>query len=121
MRKLTAFIFLMVFFNTAMAEDFKYPYKQSDEREPFTSLLTDKGESTLMVKQEKEKEVVKPVEEAIVLQGIIFSADGATVIINNEMYHEGDSFGKYTIKQIAPDGIIAASDGQEHFIKWGER
>ena len=41
-----------------------------------------------------------------------------TVIINNEMYDEGDGFEGYVIKEIEAQGIIVEKEGEEYFLKW---
>jgi hypothetical protein len=109
MKKL--FLFILFFSNlasVALGENFIYPFGNAD-RDPFYPLLTDKG--IILIK--KATDIT-----ALVLQGIMFSNTDASVIIKNEIYHEGDFVDKYKIIKITTSGITITDNTQEYFIKW---
>ena len=96
---------------TLRADDFKYPCAPG-ERDPFTALVNDRGDVVI-----HEETGISD----IVLQGIMFSPDSSTVVINNDIYREGDYIGKHKIKKIEQNGVIIESGGKEYFIKWEEQ
>ena len=108
MKKILAFIFLMVCGFTLFAQEFKYPYAPG-ERDPFTPLINDRGDVVI-----HEDTGIND----IVLQGIMYSPDSSTVVINNEIYRVGDFIGKHKLKKVEPNGVLIESSGQEYFIKW---
>jgi len=110
MRLLLICYFFIFSFN-GFAENYNYPFSSAD-RDPFVSLLNDKGE--LAIKKPAQESVAD-----ITLQGIMFFGNEGTVIINNDMYHTGDTIGKYKIIKIETNGITVTDNNQEHFIPWG--
>ncbi|MCP4653385.1 MAG: general secretion pathway protein GspB [Candidatus Omnitrophica bacterium] len=98
--------FLVISF---VAGAFDYPHTTLSSRDPFYPLINEKGEITIR----EEKGIGD-----IMLQGIIYLPEGSSVIIDNRMFGEGDSFEKYKIKKIEERGIILENDGKEYFLKW---
>jgi len=96
---------------TLFAEEFKYPCAPG-ERDPFTALVNDRGDVVI----HEETGITD-----IVLQGIMYSPDSSTVVINNEIYRAGDFIGKHKLKKIEQNGVLIESNGQEYFIKWEEQ
>jgi hypothetical protein len=93
---------------TLFAEDFKYPCAPG-ERDPFTALVNDRGDVVI-----HEETGIND----LALQGIMYSPDSSTVVINNDIYRVGDFIGKHKIKKIEQNGVLIESGGQEYFIKW---
>ena len=108
MKKFLLLIILLVCGLTLFAEEFKYPHA-AGERDPFTPLVNDRGDVVI-----HEDTGIND----IVLQGIMYSPDSSTVVINNEIYRTGDFIGKHKLKKIEPNGVFIVSGGQEYFIKW---
>lgn len=86
-----------------------YPYTIS-ERDPMSPLINEQGE--ILLKTETHEELT------IVLQGIMFSQNESTVIINDEIYRQGDYVGKNFIKKIEPNGVLVENEDKEYFLKW---
>ena len=93
---------------TLFSEELKYPYGPG-ERDPFTPLVNDRGDIVI-----HEETGISD----LVLQGIMYSPDSSTVVINNEIYRVGDFIGKHKLKKIEPNGVSIESGGKEYFIKW---
>jgi hypothetical protein len=96
---------------TVVEGEFKYPYRALTDRDPMYPLVNERGEILI-----KEKKVVGD----LIIQGIIYSPPESVVVINNEMYQEGDDFEEYKIKKIEPNGIIFQKNSEEYFLKWEE-
>ena len=103
-----AVIFIVLAFS-AGAEEAKYPYSPFTDRDPLYPLVNERGD--ILVKEKREV-------GDIIIQGIIYSGDNSSVIINNEIFYQGDVYEEYTIKKIEPGGIIFEKDGGEYFLKW---
>ena len=108
MKKLWLLAILTTWTLTLCAESFQYPYTPG-ERDPFTPLVNDRGDVVI-----REEAGISD----IVLQGIMYSPGSSTVVINNDIFHEGDFIGKHKLKKIKPNGVIMISGGEEYFIKW---
>src|SRR5262249_53258136 len=50
------------------------------------------------------------------VQGIIWSEDHPLVVIEGDLFKQGDMVDQYTIKEIAHDGITVESGGTTQFI-----
>ena len=93
----------------SMAEHFTYPYESFKERDPFRPLINDLGE--ILIKEKKDM-------GDFILQGILYDPGGSRVIINNEVYKEGDVVEEYTIKTIERFKVIFEKEGVEFILKW---
>ena len=111
MKRIIIVIIFNLFIFLAAAEDYDYPYRNVVERDPLRSLVNEDGK--ILIREDREV-------GDLFLQGIIDSPEGSVVIINNEMFHEGDVFEKYKIKKIKGKGVIIEKGGKEYFLKWEE-
>lgn len=91
------------------SHDYVYPYRMLKDRDPFASLVSERGDILVRDKREMGE---------FLLQGIIYTPPESKVIINNEMFSEGDSVSEYTIKKIEPYRVIFDKDGEESILKW---
>ncbi len=101
------------------ADDYQYPYSAAQERDPLNPWVNDKGELLLKEEVAVNTNTNNTAEPTVNLQGIMFSNGGSTVIINNEIYREGDYVGKSRIKKIEQNGVVIEGNGKEYFLKWG--
>ena len=99
----------IVFIFSVRAEDIEYPYSPFTDRDPLYPLVNERGE--VLVREKREV-------GDIIIQGIIYSEQDSSVIINNEIFRQGDIYEAYTIKKIEPDGIIFEKDGNEYSLRW---
>lgn len=110
------FVFVVLFTAVifgVVAQNSDYPYSPITDRDPLYSLINEKGEINV---REDNTEIGD-----IFLQGIIYSPGGGSmVIINKEMFNEGDNFEGYIIKKIEPNGIFLEKGEEEYFLKWEE-
>jgi len=95
----------------AQAKDYKYPYSSFKERDPFKPLVNKRGNILI-----REKKGIGD----FLLQGIMYSPKGSQVIINNEVFKEGDIVEGYKIKRIDVYKVIFEKKGEEFVLKWGE-
>lgn len=94
------------------AGDFQYSYSPVTDRDPLYPLINEKGEITIRENKELGD---------IFLQGILYSqGQDSIVIINKEIFHEGDNFEGYKIKKIQSNGIFLEKEQEEYFLKWEE-
>ena len=101
----------LFFAGTLWAQDkYIYPYTASD-RDPMQPLINERGEIVIKVETSGVTDIV--------LQGIMFSEIESTVIINNEIYRQGDTIGNKKLIKIEPNGVIIESEGKEYFLNWG--
>lgn len=106
------FIFILSIFGFYLgAEDFKYPYNALTERDPLRPLINERGE--ILIKDKNDM-------GDLFLQGVIYSPQGGTAIINNEMFVEGDMIGVYKVKRIEAKGVFLEKDGEDLYLKWEE-
>lgn len=110
-RLFPAIIFNLVFL-FCRAEDYKYPYSATQDRDPFLPLVNERGQ--ILIAEEKEM-------SDILLEGIIYSPQDSTAIINSEPFKEGDIFGDYKIIKIEPSKVLLRKDGEEFILKWEEK
>jgi len=95
---------------SAPAKDYKYPYSSFKERDPFRPPVNERGE--ILIKEKKGM-------GDFVLQGIMYSPKESQVIINNEVFKEGDTVEGYRIKKIDAYKVIFEKNGEEFVLKWG--
>lgn len=95
---------------SVLAEEFKYPYT-AGERDPFAPAVNERGDIVI-------REAASGLSD-ITLQGIMYSPGASAVVINKDIYREGDYIGKYHIKKIDQNSVTLENDGKEYFIKWG--
>ena len=83
----------------------KFVYPKDIEREPFESLVDPAGMLNVkMVRQEGD----------LKLTGIVYGGNTPdVVVINNEVFYEGDIIGVYQVKTIAPDRVKLKSEARE--------
>jgi len=83
----------------------KFVYPSDVEREPFESLVDKTGMlSVKMVRQEGD----------LKLTGIVYGGNTPdVVVINNEVFYEGDIIGVYQIKKILSDRVALKSPEKE--------
>jgi hypothetical protein len=55
-------------------------------------------------------------EDGLVLQGVIYSGDMKSVLIDDKFYKVGETVGPYTILEIRPNGFLGTTEGREQFI-----
>ena len=103
-------LFSVITFST-QAKRYEYPYSSFKERDPFKPLVG-KGGNILI----REKKGIGD----FILQGIMYSPKGSQVIINNEVFKEGDIVEGYKIKRIDVYKVIFEKKGEEFVLKWGE-
>ncbi len=105
----------MLLFNffvcSVWAQNYKYPYSSFRERDPLKPLVDESG--NILIKERKQM-------GDFFLQGIIYSPTGSQVIINNEVYREGDKIEEYKIKKIEAYQVIFEKEGEEFILKWEE-
>ncbi len=94
----------------ASAKGYKYPYSSFKERDPLKPLINERGEVLI-----KEKKGIGN----FILQGIMYSPKESQVIINNEVFKEGDTVEGYRIKKIDAYKVIFEKNGEEFVLKWG--
>ena len=83
----------------------KFVYPKDVEREPFEALIDPSG--TLNVKMVRQEGDLK-------LTGIVYGGNTPdVVVINNEVFYEGDIIGVYQIKTIASDRVRLQSQEKE--------
>jgi type II secretory pathway component PulC len=129
MKKLLLILIFISFFGVnAFSKTYEYPHDPEKARDPMDALIDNDGkllsEKKLEAEKKKQEEEARKVVQQkkatdLVLQGIIFTTSGGTVIIHNEIYYEGDIVDKMKILKIAQNGITVLEGDQEHFIKWG--
>lgn len=93
----------------ACAQEYSYPYDSFKDRDPLKPLVSEHGD--LLIRERKEM-------GEFLLQGIIYAPPNSKVIINNEMFSEGDSVSGYTIKKIEPYRVVFDKEGEESILKW---
>ena len=112
--EITSILVFLFFFGTivffAPAKDYKYPYSALKERDPFRPLVNERGDILI-----REKKGIGD----FALQGIMYSPRGSQVIINNEVFQEGDTVAGYKIKKIDAYKVIFEKNGEEFVLKWG--
>ena len=102
-------LFSVVTFST-QAKGYEYPYSSFKERDPFKPLINKRGDILI-----REKKGIGD----FVLQGIMCSPKESQVIINNEVFKEGDIVEGYRIKKIDVYKVIFEKKGEEFILKWG--
>ena len=90
-------------------QSYKYPYSSFRERDPFKPLVDENGQ--ILIKERRHL-------GDFLLQGIIYSPGGSQVVINNEVYKEGDNVEGYKVKKINAYGVIFEKNGEEFILKW---
>jgi type II secretory pathway component PulC len=112
MRYFFSLIFLLSCVSICLAQEgYQYPYSALKERDPFRPLISDNGDILIREKREQGN---------FLIQGIIYSGQESTVVINNEIYTAGDIIDGYTIKKIEPYEVIFDKDGIESVVQWEE-
>jgi hypothetical protein len=87
------------------AKKSKFVYPKDVMREPFESLVDASG--TLNVKMVRQEGDLK-------LTGIVYGGNTPdVVVINNEVFYEGDIIGVYQVKKISPDRVRLMSAEKE--------
>ncbi|MFH1767733.1 MAG: hypothetical protein ABH858_01045 [Candidatus Omnitrophota bacterium] len=109
MRQVVLFLILVFSAINLKGQDSLYPYNSPADRDPMSALVDEKGRILI----EEKKDI-----EDFVLQGIMYSPQGSVVIINGEMFKEGDKSQDYIIKGIKKDGVVVEKDGKDYFLKW---
>jgi len=95
--------------SSSYPQSYKYPYSSFKERDPFKPLVNENGQ--ILIKERRHL-------GDFLLQGIIYSPGGSQVVINNEVYKEGDNVEGYKIKRIDAYRVIFEKNGEEFILKW---
>ena len=105
---LLVFVFVFIAQHSYSAEK-TFEYNNRDKRDPFIPLI---GEGVrLLIPQE-----IKSIEE-ITLEGIIFDQQqGSLVIINGEVFKQGELIAGFMLKEIKQDLIILTRDNKNYIV-----
>ena len=82
------------------------PYDAVFRRDPTRALVNEQGE--LMTST--------GLHGGLAVQGIIWSDQRPLAVVDDELVAQGDVVGPYTVTEIKPDGLIAASSAETVFI-----
>ena len=94
----------------ASAKSYKYPYSAFKDRDPFRPLVNERGEILIRVKRKLGN---------FLLQGILYAPRGSKVIINNEIFKQGDVVAGYKIKKIDAYKVTLEKGKRKFILKWG--
>lgn len=94
---------------TCFAQEYQYPYTSFSERDPLRPLVNDSGR--LLIRETGQF-------GGFALQGIMYSSQGGSAVINNEICVEGDTLAGYTIKKIEEYQVILEKGEEEFILKW---
>ena len=82
------------------------PYEAVFRRDPLQPIVDDRGELISSI----------GLHSGYLVQGIIWSDAHPLVVIDDELFAQGDTVGPYTILRIAPDGITVQRAAEQLFI-----
>ena len=82
------------------------PYEAVFRRDPLQPIVDDRGELSSSI----------GLHSGYLVQGIIWSDAHPLVVIDDELFTQGDAVGPYTILRIAPDGITVQRAAEQLFI-----
>jgi len=109
MKKIFSLSFLLIIAAGSSARAYEYPYTALTERDPLKPLVNESGQ--ILIKKNEQF-------GGFSLQGIMYSALGSSVVINNAIYEQGDTVGGYLIKRIEEFQVILEKDEQQFYLKW---
>lgn len=95
-------------------QEYEYPYSHGKDRDPLNPLINERSE-ILITEEKGSKEI-----DDFLLQGVIYSLQGSTAIIDNELFKEGDVLGDYKIMKIESRRVILEKAGEKLILKWEE-
>ena len=81
-------------------------YEMAFRRDPMQPLVDAFGNPLVAIE----------LEEGLTVQGIVWSEDFRTVVVDDKSYVVGDTVGAYKILEIRPDGFLAEKDSETEFI-----
>jgi len=95
---------------SASAKNYKYPYSSFKDRDPFRPLINERGKILIRVKRKLGN---------FLLQGILYAPGGSKVIINNEIFKQGDVVAGYKIREIDAYKVTLEKGKRKFILKWG--
>lgn len=100
---------IVLFSFSCLAYAFEYPYNSKRDRDPMDSLVNEMGK--ILIKEKGDF-------TGLSLQGILYSKNGSEVVINGEIYKQGDLIEGHSIKKIEEYKVLLEKDGKEFILKW---
>ena len=82
------------------------PYDAVFRRDPIRPLIDEKGEIVSSM----------GLQGGLAVQGIIWSGASSMVVVDDQLYKQGDTVGPYTIRQVLPNGVVVQQADQTLLI-----